>query len=91
MTEREEVVSVGSSRSLTDLHGVVTQRGNEDVALALPQTIQQGAERGQLSHLHTKHINIETSYIKVVVCIRACAYPFVGHINKNISLLFLPL
>lgn len=40
---------------VTDLHGVVTEGGDEDVTLTLPQTIQQRAQRGQLRHLHTRY------------------------------------
>lgn len=55
------VIASTSSRvfffvALTDLHSVVTQRGDEDVTLTLPQAIQQGTQRGQLSHLHTENI-----------------------------------
>lgn len=37
--------------TVSDLDGVLAQRGDEEVALGLPQAVQQRAERSQLRHL----------------------------------------
>lgn len=55
---------------VTDLHGVVTEGGDEDVTLTLPQTIQQRAQRGQLRHLHTRYTQSSLYlYYDKVLCV----------------------
>ena len=47
----DEALGLQVGHTIGDLDGVVAQRGDEEVALVLSQTVQQGTQGGKLSHL----------------------------------------
>lgn len=62
----DEASGLQIGHTVSDLDGVLAQRGNEEVALGLPQAVQQRAQRGQLRHLVGK---MEYSYKDVTVVV----------------------